>query len=110
MLVLYPVRIHYNFRTAAQAGKGSTVIENEAQHRSTQNGHGQDKEVHITVNTKPVTVLHRTTASEIMSLASVPSDFTLYIVRGSQEDPVGVGEIEVHEGERFIASPTLDPS
>jgi hypothetical protein len=86
------------------------MIENETQHRPDQDGHGQEKDVHITVNNKAMTVPHRTTATQIMSLAGVPGDFTLYVVHGSHEDPVGTGEVEAHEGERFIASPTLDPS
>lgn len=86
------------------------MIEQDSQPRPDQNNQGQDKEVTVTVNTKPVTVPHRATAAQIMSLAGVPADFTLYIVHGSNEDPVGSGDIEVHAGERFIASPTLDPS
>lgn len=86
------------------------MIEQNVQPRPDQSGNGQTKEVMVSVNTKPVSVPHRTTAAEILSLAGVPADFTLYVVHGSNEDPVGSGMIEAHEGERFIASPTLDPS
>jgi hypothetical protein len=70
-----------------------------------------NKEVQVFVNNKPVVVPHETTGREIKSLAGVPSDFQLFRVHGNQEDPIGDEEkIEAHQGERFIASPTLDPS
>jgi Multiubiquitin len=67
--------------------------------------------VEILVNNQPTTVPKHTTGAAIKSLAGVPADFQLFRVTGATEHPVGDDErITVHEGERFIASPTLDPS
>lgn len=69
------------------------------------------KPVEVFVNNKPVTVPKHTTGAEIKALAGVSADFQLFRIAGDTEHPVDDDKrITVHEGERFIASPTLDPS
>jgi hypothetical protein len=68
-------------------------------------------EVEILVNGKPVTVPKKVTGAEIEAAAKVPPDFDLFRVHGRKEIPVADDErLTVAAGERFIASPTLDPS
>jgi hypothetical protein len=68
-------------------------------------------EVSIEVNNKPVSVPKHTTGAEIKSRAGVPATFELFRVDGKQEHPVADDEkVTVHENERFVASPSLDPS
>jgi hypothetical protein len=68
-------------------------------------------EVEILVNNKPVRVPKKTSGAEIKQLAGVPETFQLFIVRGDHEVPVADDEhLTVHHRERFIASPSLDPS
>lgn len=68
-------------------------------------------EVSIQVNNKPVTVPKQTTGAGIKSRAGVPATFELFRVEGKTEHPVKDDEkVTVHEGERFVASPSLDPS
>jgi hypothetical protein len=68
-------------------------------------------EVAILVNGKPVTVPKRVTGAEIEAAAKVPPDFDLFRVHGRKEIPIADDEhLTVEDGERFIASPTLDPS
>ena len=70
-----------------------------------------DKQVQVFVNNRSVTVPHKTTGRQIKSLAGVPADFKLFRVHGNHEEPIDDEErVEAHDGERFIASPTLDPS
>src|SRR4051794_21268841 len=67
--------------------------------------------VEILVNTKPVQVSSEVTGAEIKAAAKVPADFRLFRVEGHQEIPVGNDELlHVHQHEKFIASPTLDPA
>ena len=48
---------------------------------------------------------------EIKSRAGVPATFALFKVKGKKEEPVGDDDkVTVKEGDRFIASPSLDPS
>ncbi len=65
----------------------------------------------IVVNGKNVKVPKRVTGAEIKSAAGVPADFDLFRVRNRKEIPVGDDEvITVADGDKFVASPTLDPS
>jgi hypothetical protein len=67
--------------------------------------------VEIEVNNKPVVVAKKTTGAEIKEKAGVAIDFQLFRIAGKTEHPVADDdEITVHAGERFVASPTLDPS
>jgi Multiubiquitin len=67
--------------------------------------------VEIDVNNKPVIVPKKTTGAEIKEKAGVAADFQLFRIAGKTEHPVGdEDEITVHKGQRFVASPTLDPS
>lgn len=68
-------------------------------------------EVGILVNNKAVSVPKHTTGAEIKSRAGVPATFELFEVKGKKEEPVGDDDkVTVKEGDRFIASPSLDPS
>jgi Multiubiquitin len=68
------------------------------------------REVEIFVNKRPVRVPARTTGAAILAAAGVPDD-QLFRVEGSREIPVGADkEIEVHEGERFVATPPIEPA
>lgn len=72
---------------------------------------GSERLVEISVNNKPVSVPRETTGAEILRLAGVAADFELYRVVGKNEDRVLPDEtIKVRPHERFIASPTLEPS
>jgi hypothetical protein len=77
-----------------------------------QNEHQQRiEEISIEVNNKPVDVPKHTTGAEIKSRAGVPATFQLFRVEGKTEHPVDDDDkVTVHEGERFVASPSLDPS
>jgi hypothetical protein len=67
--------------------------------------------VEIEVNNKPVVVPKKTTGAEIKAKAGVATDFQLFRIAGNTEHPVADDdEITVHAGQRFVASPTLDPS
>jgi hypothetical protein len=67
--------------------------------------------VEIVVNGKMVTVPKRITGAGIKSAAHVPADFELFRVHERKEIQVPDDEqLTVHGGEKFIASPTLDPS
>lgn len=69
------------------------------------------KNVEIVVNTKPVSVPKRVTGAQIKAAAGVPADFDLFQVKGKKEVPVADGELlTVKKGDKFTASPTLDPS
>jgi hypothetical protein len=72
---------------------------------------GHNRLVDVTVNDKPVKVPQKTSGKQIVELSGLPADFKLYIIRGSKEVRVGPDEqITVHEGEAFLAAPTLDPA
>jgi hypothetical protein len=65
----------------------------------------------IVVNGKDVTVPRKVTGAQIKSAARVPADFDLFRVHGRKEIPVANEEqLTVTKGEKFVASPTLDPS
>lgn len=67
--------------------------------------------VEIEVNNKPVVVPKKTTGAEIKERAGVAADFQVFRIAGKTEHPVADDdEITVHAGQRFVASPTLDPS
>jgi hypothetical protein len=68
-------------------------------------------EVEIFVNKRPVDVPSRTTGSEIKDKAAVPADDQLFRVQGDKEIEVGNAEqIEVCLGERFVATPPIEPA
>ena len=68
-------------------------------------------EVEILVNKRPVTVPARTTGSVIKDKAGVPADDELFRIEGDREIKVGDDElIEVHQGERFVATPPIEPA
>ena len=76
-----------------------------------QNGEKKTDEVSILVNNKPVRVPKHTTGAEIKSRAGVPPTFQLFEVKGKKEEPIADDEkVTAKEGDRFIASPSLDPS
>jgi hypothetical protein len=67
--------------------------------------------VEIIVNGKTVNVPATVTGAEIKAAACVPADFDLFRVKGHKEIPVANDErLTVAKGDKFIASPTLDPS
>lgn len=67
--------------------------------------------VEILVNNRPVTVPKDTTGSGIKSAAGVPADYQVFRIEGREEIPVGDDErIEVHTGERFAATPPIEPA
>jgi hypothetical protein len=69
------------------------------------------EQISIFVNNKPVSVEKHTTGAGIKSAAKVTATFELFRVAGKKEIPVTDEEkVTVHEGERFVASPSLDPS
>ena len=69
------------------------------------------REVEIFVNKRPVSVPAHTTGSEIKDKAGVPADDQLFRVDGDKEIEVGDGEpIEVRLGERFVATPPIEPA
>ena len=71
----------------------------------------ETEQVSIIVNNKPVTVTKHTTGAGIKSAAGVPTTFELFRIAGKKEIPVTDEEkVTVHEGEKFTASPSLDPS
>jgi len=68
-------------------------------------------EVEIIVNKRPVKVPAHTTGAAIKAEAGVPSDDQLFKIEGSKEIEVGDDEpIEVHHGERFVATPPIEPA
>jgi hypothetical protein len=68
-------------------------------------------EVEISVNNRPVRVPKVTTGSAIKTAAGVPADYQLFRVKGHEEIPVGDDErVEVHEHERFAATPSIEPA
>lgn len=81
---------------------------------STTESQGEDtktEQVSIIVNNKSVSVAKHTTGSGIKSAAGVPATFELFQIKEKKEIPVGNDEkLTVKEGEKFTASPSLDPS
>jgi hypothetical protein len=72
---------------------------------------GEHRAVEIVVNKERVIVPREVTGKEIKAAARVDPAFNLYGIQGDHEDPVADDQrITVHEGERFIATPKLDPS
>jgi len=72
------------------------------------NEHDEKKEkITIFVNQKPITFETKVvTGSQIKSKASVPSDSTLFELRGENRIPVGDNEeIKIHENEKFLDVP-----
>ena len=68
-------------------------------------------EVEIMVNKRPVKVPARTTGAAIKASADVPADDQLFKVEGNKEVEVGDDEpIQVHNGERFVATPPIEPA
>ena len=74
-------------------------------------GEKKTEQVSIVVNNKSVSVAKHTTGAGIKSAAGVPATFELFRIREKKEIPVTDEEkVTVHEGEKFTASPSLDPS
>lgn len=70
-----------------------------------------DPTIEIVVNGKNVSVPKHVNGAEIKSAAGVPADFDLFRVQNRKEIPVANDEqLTVTSHEKFIASPTLDPS
>src|SRR5262249_3429040 len=71
---------------------------------------GKSKTVQILVNDKPVRTDRETTGAQILTAAELPADFKLFEIRGDKEIAIAPDErLKVHEGQRFLAAPTLDP-
>lgn len=69
------------------------------------------EEVSIVVNNKSVSVAKHTTGAGIKNAAGVPATFELFRIKDKKEIPVTDEEkVTVHEGDKFTASPSLDPS
>jgi hypothetical protein len=69
------------------------------------------REVEILVNKHPVAVPARTTGAAIKAAAGVPTDDELFKVEGHHEIKVGDDQvIETHDGERFVATPSIEPA
>jgi hypothetical protein len=69
------------------------------------------REVEIIVNKHPVKVPARTTGAVIKDKAEVPADDQLFRIEGSKEIEIGNDElIEAHHGERFVATPPIEPA
>ena len=74
-------------------------------------GSAQRQEVRILVNNKEVLVPKVTTGTGIKEAAGVPADYQVFRIKGHEEIPVGNDErIEVHEHERFAATPSIEPA
>ena len=68
-------------------------------------------EVEIKVNRRPVKVPSHTTGAAIKDAAGVPADDQLFRIQGDTEVLVRSNEtIEVRDGERFAATPALEPA
>jgi hypothetical protein len=68
-------------------------------------------EVEILVNKRQVQVPADTTGVEIKSKAGVPADDQLFRIEGNREIPIGDNQpIRVHHGERFVATPPIEPA
>jgi hypothetical protein len=68
-------------------------------------------EVEILVNNRPVRVPESTTGAGIKEAAGLPADYQVFKIQGHEEIPVGDAErIEVHTGERFAATPSIEPA
>jgi hypothetical protein len=61
----------------------------------------------ITVNNKPYqTAAHELTGAQIKGLASIPADYELFEVRGSETVPIANDqEVHIHESQAFRAIP-----
>lgn len=82
----------------------------EAKHED-HDRHEPHGEVEINVNNKPVVVPRDTTGAEIKKRAGIDPSWQLFVVRGDHEIKVE-NDTPVHATpyEKFIATPTLDPS
>jgi hypothetical protein len=68
-------------------------------------------EVEILVNNRPVRVPRVTTGAGIKEAAKLPADYQLFEIRGHEEIPVDDHDpIEVRNGERFAATPPIEPA
>jgi hypothetical protein len=69
------------------------------------------REVEILVNKRAVVVQARTSGAAIKAAAGVPADDELFRIEGSKEIKVEDDQlIEVHDGERFVATPPIEPA
>jgi hypothetical protein len=87
---------------------GGTMSTTESQSKDEEK---KTEQVSIVVNNKPVLVTKHTTGAGIKSAAGVPTAFELFHIKGKQEIPIEDEEkVTAHEGDKFTASPSLDPS
>jgi hypothetical protein len=70
-----------------------------------------EHEVVVDVNYREIRVPRETTGKEIKERAALDLAWSLFIVRGREETPVGDDEtLSVHEREHFVSTPCLEPS
>lgn len=70
-----------------------------------------ERTVEIIVNGKTVTVPAEDTGRQIKQAAGAPDDFQLFRIAGAKEQLITDNEeLHVHEHERFLAAPPLDPA
>jgi hypothetical protein len=68
-------------------------------------------EVQVELNYRRVRVPGHTTGLVIKERAGIDTTWSLFIVRGREETEVGNDTaLDVHEGERFVSTPCLEPS
>jgi hypothetical protein len=71
----------------------------------------RERTVEIRVNYRGVHVPQDVTGSRIIAAAGLPADFRLFRIDGHNEISIAGDElVHVHEHERFVACPTLDPA
>jgi hypothetical protein len=76
-----------------------------------QDGGAAVREFEILVNKHPVLVPAHTTGAAIKAAAGVPADDELFRIEGQKEIKVEDAQpIEVHDGERFVATPPIEPA
>lgn len=73
-------------------------------------GHHQQT-VEIVVNGKTVSVLVDESGLQVKQAVGVPADYQLYRIVGHKEELIPDNErLHLHEHERFLVAPTLDPA
>jgi beta-xylosidase len=71
----------------------------------------KERDVQITVNTKPVTVPMQTSGADIKSRAHVDPNWQLFRIQGDHEIEVGNDQsVHATPNEKFIATPVLEPA
>lgn len=70
-----------------------------------------ERDVEVTVNSKPVTVPMLTTGTEIKARSQVDPSWQLFRIQGDHEVEVGDDEpVHATPNEKFIATPVLEPA